>query len=88
MIEFERSLEPVPLPEPAPADGWVRVEDRVPPDGLSVLVLINGLVSTVLSWRANGAWWCITDYSRGLEGVTHWHALPPLPAPPVVEGGK
>ncbi len=26
MIEFERSLEPVPLPEPAPADGWQPIE--------------------------------------------------------------
>ena len=27
---FRERYEPVPLPEPAPADGWVRVEDGLP----------------------------------------------------------
>ncbi len=56
MIEFERSLEPVPLTEPAPADGWVRVEDGLPEVRDDVFFLCDG-----------DLFWC--EYDGGWTGL-------------------
>ena len=49
---------------------WISVKDRLPEDGIKVLVAYNtGYVTTGRQWF--GKW-------NG-EGITHWMPLPPAP---------
>lgn len=66
-----------------PNDGWISVEDRLPPDGPDVEVLVtDGEYQWVASLTMTAKGWCvISPYGAvdGLDGITHWR---PLPAPP------
>lgn len=75
---FRSSFEPVPLPEPAPADGWVRVEDGLPRGYGWFLTASLGGYLEITFFDDHQMW-------QRVHAVTHWR---PLPAPPVVEGGK
>ena len=90
---FRERYEPVPLPEPAPADGWQPIE-TAPFDGSTVLTINERDLYPVAAFFCE-VWLRETD---GPEDVviagrheplyrppTHWR---PLPSPPVVEGGK
>ena len=48
----ERSSEPVPVTPPAQLY-WQRLQD-VPPEAVSVPMIVNALVDQVRAWRRNG----------------------------------
>ena len=60
------------------ADGWVKVEDGLPDEGVPVLVFMSYGKTDVCHLRDN--WWLQSvrpEHSNG--SVTHWQ---PLPQPP------
>ena len=99
-LTTEQAIARLALPEPAQADGWVRVEEGLPEHGATVLT-INALDLYPVAAFCFDPGTEETIWLRETEGPedvaidgrheplyrhpTHWR---PLPAPPVVEGGK
>ncbi len=54
---------------------WVPVEERLPDDGVEVVVLLASEVRAIDSYTIDNGW----DMTRGIGHVTHWT---PLPEPP------
>ena len=73
-------------------DNWISVEERLPEEGVPVLVVDPGPPRSVtvarrhgeewvsvLAWFINGEWDCETN---AMVFVTHWQPLPEPPTPP------
>lgn len=79
----ERGPVPPPrAPEEPEVGGWISVKDRLPIEGLSVLVGWTGSTDCAIALRNRGEWtshWNDTCFSGGEEPPTHWQVLP---APP------
>lgn len=57
---------------------WISVEERLPDDGLTVLVAVPGASEPVwLGYYEDRWYWENAEYVR--ENVTHWMPLPELP---------
>jgi len=63
------------------SDGWISVNDELPPIGQDVMVVIDGIVQKCPAARCEDGWeWFIEDADMApLNIVTHWR---PLPSPP------
>ena len=63
-------------------DEWISVEDRLPEEGLSVLVGWTGSTDCAIALQNRDKWtshWNDTCFSGDEEPPTHWQ---PLPEPP------
>ena len=63
-------------------NGWISVDDKLPPTYLPVLVtMTDGKV-----WQGflNDDEWYVYGWNKNPFTITHWH---PLPEPPVCTGG-
>lgn len=71
--------------DPAPDEGWVSVEERVPASPKDVFVWTEG--RALLAWHDNtrAVWFERSNERRELSPVTHWRELP---APPASERSK
>jgi hypothetical protein len=61
-------------------DGWIEIEDRIPPENEEILMTYNNLVMS--GWFKEGKFYYITQDTCQIEeqeGITHWM---PLPLPP------
>lgn len=61
-------------------DGWIEIEDRIPPESEEILMTYNNLVMS--GWFKEGKFYYITQDTCQIEeqeGITHWM---PLPLPP------
>ena len=63
------------------SDGWISVNDELPPIGQDVMVVIDGILQKCPAARCEDGWeWFIEDADMApLNIVTHWR---PLPSPP------
>lgn len=67
--------------EQALAAAWVPCAERMPEDGVEVLVAV--WPSVYIAEREDGEWWAIDRMPSAIGGVTHWM---PLPEPPQKAG--
>lgn len=59
--------------------GWIDVDERLPPDNQAVLVN-HWMTGIEMAFRENGQWgvaW--TNHMHSGSGYTHWRELPPPP---------
>lgn len=77
----EALLNQTPI-EPESNDGWISVEDRLPPKGASWVLVYAGGAINCMAYAAGNGWqdWTNPFHPNVLDGtITHWQ---PLPAPP------
>ena len=76
----------IAAPPTAQAEGWVSVEERLPPVRTTVFIASGAGPS---AWRTlafhdpdryTPAWRCNDDPSEGIRGVSHWMHMPLPPA--------
>lgn len=65
------------------ADGWISVEERLPEEFKPVLIAAPGIDRAFCGWYTAQGWIDAEEgLGLGVDGVTHWRPLPPLPEPP------
>jgi len=71
------------------APGWVSVEERLPDDSRTVLIVFEGpnkQPDYLLAYCRDEEWYDLGDDPQG--NVTHWQELSPLPQTPGAEEGR
>lgn len=60
---------------------WNKVEDRVPREDYSVLI-IDDMRNMFVGWLIDGKWHACDNCEFTIENVTHWREIPPFPYEP------
>jgi hypothetical protein len=71
------------------ASAWIACSDRMPPDGVEVLVFVGP--SLYVAERDTDGWWAVDGAGCMIGGPTHWMPLPlppEKPADPEVSGAS
>lgn len=78
--EIRDWLAAAPAPVQAePSSPWVAVSERLPENGVPVIVYCSGAECSGVAWIRQGAWLMPEPQAMGYETITHWMPLPKSP---------